>query len=127
VIPITVERVVPGGYPSLPGREIVVPAAPCEVAVSRNRRSAVLERVVPIHDSDRRLNLIALVYGGRARRHPQLTVRCSRDGRRARAGRTNPPTKRDLDAKSVEAKLSTISMRQSGNILKRGNTTGKSS
>jgi hypothetical protein len=62
--PITVERVVPGEYPSLPRREIAVPGASCEVAVSRERRSAVPERVVPIHDGDRRLNLIALVDGG---------------------------------------------------------------
>jgi len=47
VISITVERVVPGEYPSLPGREIVVPGASCEVAVSRDWPSAVPERVVP--------------------------------------------------------------------------------
>jgi hypothetical protein len=50
-----------GEYPSLPRREIVVPGASCEVAVSRDRPSAVSERVVPIHDRDRRLDLIALV------------------------------------------------------------------
>jgi hypothetical protein len=47
VISITVERVVPGEHPSLPGREIVVPGASCEVAVSRDWPSAVPERVVP--------------------------------------------------------------------------------
>jgi hypothetical protein len=64
VISIAIERVVPGEYPSLPGREIVVPGASGEVAVSCDRRSAVPERVVPIHDGDHRLNLIALVAVG---------------------------------------------------------------
>jgi hypothetical protein len=114
-----------GEYPSLPRREIVVPGASCEVAVSRDWPSAVPERVVPfttaIADS---ISLPSFAVG--ARRHPQLNVRCSRDGRRAPARRTNLPPKRDSDAKSVELKLSTNSMRQSGNILKRGNTTGRS-
>ncbi len=33
-IPVANERVVRGGYPSLPRREIVVPGASCEIAVS---------------------------------------------------------------------------------------------
>lgn len=38
VIPIAIERVVPGEYSSLPGREIVVPDASGEAAVSAFRR-----------------------------------------------------------------------------------------
>lgn len=126
MIPITVERVVPGEYPSLLGREIIVSgAASGEVAVSRARRSAVPERVVPIHDGGRRLNLLALVARGALGGilHSAFGARAMA-AERVQGVRTHPP-KRDLDAKSVEAKLSTNSMRQLGNIRKLRAPLGK--
>ena len=88
----------PGGRSSFLGHR--------EVAVSRDRRSDVPERVVSIHDRDRRL-VIALVYGGAARRHPPLERSVPAGWPPSACRSHNPPPKRDWDAKSVEAKPGT--------------------